>query len=70
MQMMRSGILWQMAVIVISGLKLTLAVLAWILTGIFAGFLILVVGPILVFGAICHSGTMALLSGVRSLRNG
>jgi hypothetical protein len=63
--MIRSGLLYQLAVIVLTGIKLTLAVMVWILMACFAGFWILVVGPLLVIGAICHSGMTVWSHGLR-----
>ena len=53
--------------VVVSGLKLMLAVIVWALMACFAGFWILVVGPILVIGVICHSGMTALTRGLRCI---
>jgi hypothetical protein len=63
--MIRNGLLYQLAVTVLTGIKLALAVMVWILMACFAGSWILVVGPILVIGAIFHSGMTALSRGLR-----
>ena len=64
------GLLLGITQTVESGMVLLVGVIALIGVLTFAGFLILVVGPMLVFGAISSSGMMAPLSGVRSPRSG
>jgi hypothetical protein len=63
------GRLLQKMVDVIRGLALITAAVAWILTACFVGFWTLVVGLIVAFGVICHSGMTALSRGLR-WRNG